>query len=316
MIPTIPGCIGAYPAHAVQEPAKSHLIASLRDLVKSLSPHGKFPGPNPCSFERADLPTLVRGDYWLCEKTDGTRALLFLTTYQGTKLACLVTRAWDVYVVGIRQVPRALFQGSVLDGELVRSGAEWTWLGFDAVVVAGVPVWALDLSERLAAAARGLAAYQRSPRDSLALAFKRYFRNFDAYSAALAAGVPHPIDGTVLTPERGAVVLGRHAGLFKLKDSGKHTVDFEFTSADNGLSVYCSARGKKVIVGTMVVSACGERPPNGSIVEAAYRGDAAFWNLVMVRSDKNTSNDMLTYTKTMVNIRENLRLEDLRSAFI
>jgi len=313
MIPTTPGCVGEFAAHAVQEPVKSQLLASLRDLVKSLSPHGKFPGPNPCSFEKADLPTVQKGGYWLCEKTDGTRTLLFFTTFQGTKLACLVTRAWDVYIVGIRNVPRALFQGSLLDGELVRSvSSVWTWLGFDAVVVSGVPVWALDLSQRLQAAARGLSAYRASPSDALLVSFKTYFRDFDEYTRALP-GIPHPTDGTVLTPERGAVVLGRHAGLFKLKDSGKHTVDFEFTSPDV-LTVYCPKRGK-VAVGQMVRSPFTDCPPDGSIVEASYR-DKTFWTLVMIRSDKTTSNDMLTYTKTMINIRENLTLADVRVAFI
>jgi len=312
MIPTTPQTLDGYPAHIVAEPAKTQVLRAIKDLVRTISPHGKFPGPNPCSLERADLGKFRTGKWWLCEKTDGTRILLVFLTFDGTKAAFLVTRAWDVFVVGIRQVPKALFQGTVFDGELVHAGDSWTWLGFDAVVVSGIPVWSLPLSERLKAAGRGMTAYVASPKDSLVLRFKNYYATFAEYEASLPGSV-FKNDGTVITPEEPPVILGRHQGLFKLKTAGKHTVDFEL-SEKSILSVWCPKQNRCVEVGKLVLSPHQIIPPPGSIIEATWN-QKEYWNLVCVRSDKNTSNDMLTFTKTMINIRENMTLSDLKNHF-
>lgn len=299
---TTPASLDGFATHAIVD--KREIVEQIKQLVGSLSPRGKFPGPNPCSLEKADLPKLKKGGNWLCEKTDGTRVLLVFLMHRGTKVALLVTRAWDVYVIGLRHVPKALFQGTVFDGELLTK--QKIWLGFDAMIVAGVPVWSLPLSGRLTAARRSLGKYVHNPGDALQIQFKAYFRVFSEYTAYLKT-TTHPTDGTVITPENSPVVLGRHQTLYKLKDSGKHTVDFEFADPDT-LSVYCPTRGGSVPVGKLAPGF--GRVTAGCIVEAAWAfGDT--WSLVTIRSDKTTSNDMLTYTKTRINLRENLTLADL-----
>lgn len=312
MIPTQPVVLGGFPAYAVLDPLKTVLVAKIKDIVNALSPHGRFPGPNPCSLERADLVADMTGN-WLCEKTDGTRALLAFVTHEGIKLVLLVTRAWDVYVVTVKKCPKVLFQGTVFDGELVFRDA-WTWLGFDAVIVSGVPIFKEKLSERLEAARRSLKAYAPHPGDSLQLEFKKFFREFGDYKKYLGS-TTHPIDGTIVTPENAPVVIGRHTSLFKLKSGNKHTVDFEF-SAPGTLSVYDPKRHALVAVGNLVACHAGSDDvvPDGSVVEAAWKSGTD-WILVTLRTDKTTSNDLLTYTKTMINIQENLGLGDLEACW-
>lgn len=302
MIPTTPRVIQGFFANEVVEPVKSDVLKCIKGLVQELSPRGKFPGPNPCSLEKRDLGAIRRS--WLCEKTDGVRMMLVFLTYNGVKTTFLVTRGWDVYLATFRVIPKVLFQGTALDGELVFIDKNWTWIGFDAMVVSGIPVWPLPLSDRLRALNRAMSAYSASPEDTVGLRFKRYFKSFDEYSASLkTSSIPN--DGTIVTPEDSAVVIGRHTTLFKLKDSGKHTVDFQFVSPDI-LCVYDPAHRASVAVGTLRL----DNVPSGSIIEAAYV--TGKWKLVTIRDDKKTSNDMLTYEKTMINIRENLTLPDLR----
>jgi hypothetical protein len=167
------------------------------------------------------------------------------------------------------------------------------------------------LSERLEAARRSLKAYAPHPGDSLNLEFKQFFREFGDYKKYLGS-ITHPIDGTIVTPEDAPVVIGRHTSLFKLKSGNKHTVDFEF-SAPGTLSVYDPKRHALVAVGNLVPHHTGsDNVPNGSVVEAAWKSGTD-WVLVTLRTDKKTSNDLLTYTKTMINIRENLELGDLEA---
>lgn len=306
-LPVEPCHISGFPCHIVRDPVKQQLVAQLKDLIRGLSPHGRFPGPNPCSLERADLPKFASGDHWLCEKTDGTRVLMAFVTFQGIKLCLLVTRAWDVFVVGLRKCPKVWFQGTVFDGELVFSNNAWLWLGFDAMMVAGIPVYMLNLSERLQAARRSMKEYSRDPQDPLWIEFKEYFKAFDKYTDHLKR-TTHPVDGTIMTPEHAPVVLGRHTSLYKLKNDGKHTVDFEFLEPDI-LRIYDPKKMASVQVGKLHVSV--QTPvASGSIIEAAWVSGNT-WTLVTLRQDKKTSNDMLTYKKTMVNIKENLGLVDL-----
>ena len=98
--------------------------------------------------------------------------MLVFLTYRGINVALLVTRAWDVYVASIRRVPKVLFQGTVFDGELISKRAPSSWLGFDAIFVAGIPVFGMTLCERLRAAERAMSAYAFDPADSLMLNFK------------------------------------------------------------------------------------------------------------------------------------------------
>ena len=310
---TSPGSIDGFDTFAVDPDATEEIVHRVRELVAALSPRGKFPGPNPCSIERANLKTLVPGTNWVCEKTDGTRTLLVFIDFRGAKCAFLITRAWDVFSVGLRNVPRALFQGSVFDGELVFSKT-WTWLGFDATIVSGVSVWASPLGARLDAARRGLAAYAPDASDALHIEFKTYYRDFGLYRAHLARA-ERPVDGTIVTPDAMPICVGRHPTLYKLKE-GKHTVDFTFRPP-NVLAVYDAAARGMVPVATLsdpdpaLVPDC--------IVEASWRGgldESKNWCLETVRTDKTQSNDLLTFTKTLLNCREKLTLDDLETIWI
>lgn len=307
---------GRYLAEALADgPAKTELLDQIRQLVSSLSPHGKFPGPNPCSIERRDFRHL-QDEYWLCEKTDGLRALLVCVTFRGEHVVVLVSRKWDPYLLKIRHAPRVWFQGTVFDGELVQtSDTTWAWLCFDAVCVAGVPVWRLPLSQRLDAVQRSFKDYRLTPGDDVVLRIKRFFKargEQQQYRDHLDT-VPYPVDGTILTPEKDPVVVGRHTGLYKLKT--KHSVDFLFTPP-NVLSVYDPGAKNHVAVAKLKLTKQSAIPQANSIIECLpTSARAEWWTQVGLRTDKPTANDVLTFTKTKVNIRENLGLEDILRAF-
>ena len=135
---------------------------SVADLLGR--PNLNFPGAQPVSFARRHLQELEKVDYYVAEKTDGIRCLLFLTQIyneQGpTEMQFLIDRKNDYY--GIRQGylhipppnpehfsnqkarPEYIIQqwhlGTILDGELVRQklpdGKEQlTYLIFDLMAL-------------------------------------------------------------------------------------------------------------------------------------------------------------------------------------
>jgi hypothetical protein len=294
--------------------ALGRVHATMRDLANDGSARARYPGPNPVSLESSRLPGLSAQAYYVCEKTDGVRYALVCCRLPvaGTpvNVCALVDRALTVYLLPLAHVPRAMFQGTLMDGELVRnrvSGA-WEYLVFDAVCISGVPVLEGTLAARMDGVRRALAVYRASPGDPVLLGAKSFYRSFDQFEQHLALiGANYEVDGLILTPGAPPVVYGRHMDMFKVKLSNRHTIDF--LVGGDGVSLRVFDAGAHVAVGTLASAATP-----GAIVECTLVGGDT-WAVVGVRTDKGTANDMFTYQKTLLNIRENLSVDDVKRAW-
>ena len=100
------------------------------------------------------------------------------------------------------------------------------------------------------------------------------------------------------------MVYGRNFDFFKLKPKGTHTVDFILMDNNGTIGIYDPRIKRDVAIGKV---SCTYQP--GVVVECEIVNNV--WNVVGVRTDKKQSNDMLTYEKTMLNIRENIQLDEL-----
>lgn len=341
----------------VDDHVASRIVTIMRGLANDDSKATRYPGPNPISLDTSHFPQLQKEPYYICEKTDGVRYALVCTTLppplkapapgqpnsesnKSLNMCCLVDRALAVYVLPLRHVPKAMFQGSVLDGELARNtltGA-WDYLIFDAVVVSGVPVLDSTLNVRMDAVHHVMRVYTPHPDDPVTLLPKTFFpcAQLDMYRAH-AKSVPYEIDGVILTPAMPPVVYGRHFGMFKLKDGSRHTVDFLVGADGRSLSVFdksitaattatiatttnknnknnTTARNNKATSAHVTVGTLIEAAPADSIVECELISGTQ-WKVVGVRSDKSTANDMFTYQKTLLNMREALTLDSIEPLF-
>ena len=281
----------------------------------------KFPGPNPQSIQRTDFSRLRAQPYWICEKTNGTRFLLFATRLRDHDLVCLVDRGSRAFVVPFAHFPTAGFQGTVLDGEIVRNlgcGGRWEFHAFDAPIISGVRVGLRPFSARMNAVSRFLEVARADATDPIAL-FRKHFvsaRDAEAVRTHLAVASRHvDTDGVILTPENDPVIYGRHPRMYKLKSD--HTVDFLLGSSANDLGerdllVYDPAAGKDA----HVVVAWARVPPEvpcGSIVECRRVGSE--WHFACARLDKSHANDVRTFeATTVVNVQEALELDDIFAA--
>ncbi|KAK1216369.1 Dcp1p-Dcp2p decapping enzyme complex alpha subunit [Marasmius sp. AFHP31] len=116
-IPDLPGTLVPHPKQAW-----------LRDQVRILCDLSgtRFPGAQPVSFGTKDLSRLEDQDFWICEKSDGLRVLLFVHTD-------LQTRNQAVYLIDRHNTYRELtglffphhenpmnpLRNTMIDGELV-----------------------------------------------------------------------------------------------------------------------------------------------------------------------------------------------------
>ena len=60
-----------------------------------------FPGPQPVSIEYRHFPILKRGDYVVCEKTDGERHMMVALMYEGKKKCLFVNRSFNMFEVSL-----------------------------------------------------------------------------------------------------------------------------------------------------------------------------------------------------------------------
>ncbi|CAG8437110.1 13930_t:CDS:2 [Rhizophagus irregularis] len=104
----------------------SKYLKELRSRVKELVGVSNFPGAQPISFNSAHLQELQNENYFVCEKTDGTRILIYITCDNSGQQVFLIDRK-NYY----RFVPSLFFpipddptfsqfhHETLIDGELV-----------------------------------------------------------------------------------------------------------------------------------------------------------------------------------------------------
>ncbi|KAH7348332.1 mRNA capping enzyme, catalytic domain-containing protein [Rhexocercosporidium sp. MPI-PUGE-AT-0058] len=138
-----------------------HMRSEVARLLDRKNP--SFPGAQPVSFARRHLEALMKQDYYVCEKSDGMRYLLYLTTdEQGSEIHYLIDRKNDYWFIPTGAlhfpVPRdqqAFHTNTLIDGELVfdklpGGGTQPKYLVFDCMVLDGNSLMNRTLDKRLA----------------------------------------------------------------------------------------------------------------------------------------------------------------------
>ena len=116
-IPDIPG--------EQANPETAHFLSARVAEVCGLS-SSRFPGSQPVSFELKSLELLEKKDFWVCEKSDGVRVLVYIVVNNitGMQETWLVDRKQKFSKVeGLmfphHMDPRMPLSETIIDGELV-----------------------------------------------------------------------------------------------------------------------------------------------------------------------------------------------------
>jgi mRNA guanylyltransferase len=209
-------------------------------------------GPQPKSLARAHLGVLRDHAYWACEKSDGERAMLYISREQRT--CFLLDRKFVVTRVADTAACADLWarQGdTLLDGELLRDidDARPRFATFDVLALDGIATGLLPLSKRLEHIGQGIVLpYRRQAPDvtaawPLVVMAKAFFPKHHL-SALLAHIKPiagerdaylyddgkrrNKNDGLVFTPEDGGYLCKDAAApLLKWKWPGLNTIDLQ-----------------------------------------------------------------------------------------
>ncbi|EKG12117.1 mRNA capping enzyme [Macrophomina phaseolina MS6] len=245
-IPEIPGL-------KAEKPLADQFRAEVAQLLgrKSLS----FPGAQPVSFARKHLRELMEHDYYLCEKTDGIRCLLYFTNDGPNEIHYLIDRKNDYYYVPNLHFPRPedptftkFHTGTIVDGELVydqeADGLKLRFLVFDCLALDGISQTERQLDKRLAYFKEMVMKpwdelfKKRHPEERVFLPFELVFKEMSfpyALSWMFNIKLPelkHGNDGLIFTCKETPYIFGTDEKILKWKPAHENTIDFRLRLGD------------------------------------------------------------------------------------
>jgi mRNA guanylyltransferase len=234
--------IGALWAGAELQRGFQHEVA---DLLKRKQP--SFPGAQPVSFSAKHFDELKREDYYVCEKTDGVRYLLWMTDDSGRAIYYLIDRKNDYYFVdGLffphHADPQQAHNYTILDGELVEDRypdgrTVIKFFVFDCLVLDKTVLMERPLDKRLAYFQQNvLAPYKKllkaHPNQSMPFTLDGKNNEFSyGLEKMFKETIPqvkelHGNDGLIFTCRQSAYCPGTDPHILKWKPPEENTVDF------------------------------------------------------------------------------------------
>jgi hypothetical protein len=280
-----------------------------------------FPGPQPCSIDTSHFETMRSARYAVARKTDGVRACMAIsrTGFRGEEGQLQTVTLYDRTMrtprgVYVRNVPKLLYQGTVLDGEVVeQEDGAYVFLIFDCWVLGGMPQRHLCFWDRLRAIQTCLAqCYRRAEADDVTIEVKPFVSLHEAPLEEKDLASPYRSDGFVFMPVDLSIVVGHHDRMFKLKTC--HSVDFLHKSGGE-LWVYNRSARRHVKAGLLAESTV--HVPPDTIVECTLESwhknvGKRVWMPLAVRTDKSRANDTVTLDRTLLNMEQRLTYADIR----
>lgn len=242
-VPDIPG-----------DKAEGNLLTLLRTEVAELldrkSPN--FPGAQPVSFAARHITELQKQDYFVCEKSDGIRCLMYLTydvqSESRIQATYLIDRKNDYRYVQGPIFPKSVDNpldfhvATILDGELVNDtqadgSLRMKYLVFDCLVLDGKSLIHRTLDKRLGYFYEHLdnplqAFYKKWAEDTAALPFVVERKKMElAYGIEkmfkeILPNLPHGNDGLIFTCKTTPYQFGTDQHILKWKSEEENSIDF------------------------------------------------------------------------------------------
>ena len=176
--------------------------------------YNNFPGSQPVSIEKKDLFKLFKFPYYVCEKTDGYRMILFCFNYHGKNISLLINRITRIFFVTLTFDNSDIFKGTIIDGELINNCGKWTYVIYDAVSYCGKYIGKNYLSQRL-----NYIKNNNFSSQDMEIKIKKFYpmSNIKKFTEEIYPNLDYPVDGLIFTPEKIPIQSGTQYSLFKWK---------------------------------------------------------------------------------------------------
>ena len=299
-----------------------------------------FPGPQPVSLERQIINKLLKFPYVVCEKTDGMRYILVCKIIDGTMSTFIVNRSFHIYSVPGSWSCVSVFDGTILDGEIIREkGGSYTYYPHDCIMRGGINYAKENFRKRYDHTKEISVLWRKSDAvNNVVGAFDIKFKTFYDFKNIQTLidknkEACHDIDGIIFTPVNLPVYTGTQHSLIKWKEPSKHTFDFQIVVKSQRIEYFLYDKmsltkyktiSKRSSLGKKIVSILDElivQEKMGSVsLENSASVDSNIVECVIedneyiplkLRNDKNRPNSLRTVERTLVNIEENITTKEL-----
>lgn len=243
-MPPVPSIPGLKAEQSVALPLRGEVARLLRR--KNIS----FPGAQPVSFAQRHIDELHLEDYYVCEKSDGIRCLLYCThgDTEDSEAYYLIDRKNDYYYVQGLHYPKTVEDWSsfhtntLVDGELVidekKDGRHvLKFLVFDCLMLDGQPLIPRSLDKRLGYFREHFfkpyeALCKEFPDEMQYFPFFLQFKNMELSYALpkmfdqVLPNLQHGNDGLIFTAVNAEYRFGTDDKILKWKPADENSVDF------------------------------------------------------------------------------------------
>ena len=275
---------------------------------------GIFPGSQPVSIEYRHFDVLRSQPYVVCEKTDGVRCMLMAFMFENRKVCVCLNRALDMFKCPLN-FRKCVYEGNgtILEGELYD---DKVFMIYDALIVSGKGVGHLDFLERLKNIEELMKQLTVLKYDPIKLQIKTFhlLDDFNTFMKDYLPTVTQEMDGLIFTPIKTWVKTGTHETMFKWKPREKNTIDFQMKRMADKWHLYVQERGKLVFESELFEHQVADIPwiEEDAIVECQYMIDdePMWWKPLKRRHDKTFPNSRRTFYRTLVNIKEDIKMEE------
>ena len=279
----------------LDEHITKQLLGKLNSMM-NIKPN-VYPGPNPVSLEKKYIRQLKTQKYWLGYKNDGERYAICILRYDDKPRCFLLNRNLEGFQVSLKIVKK-LYMGTMIDCELVGD----TLYMFDVMVYAGENISNLNFESRISYIDTFLKGIKITD-DSQ---YKFTKKEFQLLSNKVNLKCQTNNDGYILVPHDKQITIGTNINYFKLKPQLKNTIDF---AIDTNGKVYLQTNGKLIEQSHIHIK--HKTNTNSFVIKECSFIDKNTWEELHIRRDKNIPNSVYTFTRTLVNIEENLTINDI-----
>ncbi|PQE32274.1 hypothetical protein CJF32_00001016 [Rutstroemia sp. NJR-2017a WRK4] len=235
-------------------PAEGDLLRNMRMEVANLLGRNNpsFPGAQPVSFTRRHLDELTRQDYYVCEKSDGFRYLLYLTSDGNDECHYLIDRRnnyWYIPKGALHfPIPRNVAEfhrDTLIDGELVidklpNGQVQPKYLVFDCMVLDGNSLMSRTLDKRIAYfKERIFTPYEELLKEYpeeipymhfiMELKQMQFSYAVEMMFRQILPSLPHGNDGLIFTCRSTEYKHGTDQHILKWKPESENSIDFRLS---------------------------------------------------------------------------------------
>lgn len=310
------------------EPADKEFIHLLKERVHNLLGKGisrkvdQFPGGQPVSFTKNHLALLTQRSFLVCEKSDGTRFLLFFVDFNDNPqagepqpVAFLIDRNWKVWGIENFRCPGDAGSDTLLDVELVEDSetGQSSLLIFDILLLGGRNITQMFLDKRLGFIQKHITGPQEP--DFVPLILKQFYKPYGIQELLekIIPGQSHGNDGLIFTPVHEPYQAGSWQTLLKWKPSSMNSIDFKLD--EDGISLL-------VAYGDAIDEEGNRRHEpfakldtphpelTDKIIECTINPEGT-WHYQRIRKDKICANDKQVVKNIIGSIKDNVEKEEL-----